>query len=295
MTSTRSVEAISPLRRRMIEDMSVRKFGEKTQHDYIRHIEMFAKFLGRSPDTATAEDLRRYQVHQAESSVQPPTMNSSAVALRFLFTVTLGRANLAAQLTRVHYPRRLPRVLSLEEAGRLIEAAPGPGLKYKAALSVAYGAGLRAAEVATLKVSDIDSKRMLIRVEQGKGRKDRHAMLSPQLLKVLRAWWRQCRSQGWLFPGRDPILPITTRQLNRACHMAADVAGLGAWVSPHTLRHSFATHLLEDHTDVRVIQVLLGHAKLDTTARYAQVATNLLRTVRSPLDHLTLAKDEPPA
>jgi len=290
-----SEKPISPLRRRMIEDMSVRKFGEKTQQDYIRHIETFAKFLGRSPETATAEDLRRYQVHQTETGVQPPTMNSSAVALRFLLTVTLGRANLATQLTRVNYPRRLPRVLSPEEVGRLIQAAPGPGLKYKAALSVAYGSGLRACEVVSLKVSDIDSKRMLIRVEQGKGRKDRHAMLSPQLLAVLRAWWQQCRSKGWLFPGRDPVLPITTRQLNRACHMAADVAGLGAWISPHTLRHSFATHLLESHTDVRVIQVLLGHAKLDTTARYAQVATNLLRAVTSPLDRLTLAKEEQPA
>jgi len=290
-----SEKPISPLRRRMIEDMSVRKFGAKTQQDYIRHIEAFAKFLGCSPDTATAEDLRRYQVHQTETGVQPPTMNSSTVALRFLLTVTLGRANLAAQLTRVHYPRKLPRVLSAEEVGRLIEAAPGPGLKYKAALSVAYGAGLRASEVVSLKISDIDSNRMLIRVEQGKGRKDRHAMLSPQLLDVLRAWWQQCRSHGWLFPGRDPFLPITTRQLNRACHMAADVAGLGLWVTPHTLRHSFATHLLESHTDVRVIQVLLGHAKLDTTARYAQVATNLLRTVTSPLDRLTLAKDGLPA
>jgi site-specific recombinase XerD len=295
MTSTSSVEAISPLRRRMIEDMCVRKFTEKTQHDYIRHVEQFAKFLGRSPDTATSEDLRRYQVDQTASGVQPPTVNTSAVALRFLFTVTLGRANLASQLARVHYPRRLPRVLSQEDVGRLLKAAPGPGLKYKAALSVAYGAGLRASEVAALKVSDIDSKRMLIRVEQGKGRKDRHAMLSPQLLEVLRAWWRQCRSQGWLFPGRDPFLPITTRQLNRACHTAAEVAGLGSWISPHTLRHSFATHLLESHTDVRVIQVLLGHAKLDTTARYAQVATNLLRTVTSPLDHLTLEKEGPPA
>jgi site-specific recombinase XerD len=282
MTSTASA-TISSLRRRMIEDMSVRKFGEKTQHDYLRQVETFAHFLGRSPDTATAEDLRRYQVHQTETGVQPPSVNSSAVALRFFFTVT-----------RVHYPRRLPRVLSPEEVGRLIEAAPGPGLKYKAALSVAYGAGLRASEVVALKVADIDSKRLLIRVEQGKGRKDRHAMLSPQLLAVLRVWWRQCRSQGWLFPGRDPFLPMTTRQLNRACHMAADVAGLGSWISPHTLRHSFATHLLESHTDVRVIQVLLGHAKLDTTARYAQVATNLLRTVTSPLDRLTLAKDVPP-
>jgi len=293
MTSTKSVEA-SPLRRRMIEDMCVRKFTEKTQQDYIRHIEQFAKFLGRSPETATGEDLRRYQVHQTKSGVQPPTVNSSAVALRFLLTVTLGRANLATQLTRVRYPRRLPRVLSPEDIGRLIEAAPGPGLKYKAALSVAYGAGLRAAEVAALKISDVDSKRMLIRVDQGKGRKDRHAMLSPQLLEVLRAWWRQCRSQGWLFPGRDPFLPITTRQLNRACHIAAEVAGLGTWISPHTLRHSFATHLLERHTDIRVIQVLLGHAKLETTAKYAQVAANLLREVTSPLEHLTLTNEEPP-
>jgi site-specific recombinase XerD len=222
-------------------------------------------------------------------------VNSSAVALRFLFTVTLGRANLATQLTRVHYPRRLPRVLSPEDVSQLLEAAPGPGLKYKAALSVAYGAGLRASEVAALKVSDIDSKRMLIRVELGKGGKDRHAMLSPRLLEVLRAWWWQCRSKGWLFPGRDPFLPITTRQLNRACHTAAEVAGLGIWVTPHTLRHSFATHLLESSHDVRVIQVLLGHSKLDTTALYAQVATNLLRTVTSPLDRLTLTKARPSA
>ena len=205
----------------------VRKFSEKTQHDYIRHVENFAKFLGRSPDTATGEDLRRYQVHQTENGVQPPSVNSSAVALRFLFTVTLGRANLATQLTRVHYPRRLPRVLSPEDVGRLLEAAPGPGPQVQGgAERCLWG---RAARVRgrLLKVSDIDSKRMLIRVEQGKGRKDRHAMLSPQLLEVLRAWWRQCRSQGWLFPGRDPFLPITTRQLNRACHMAAEVAGLG--------------------------------------------------------------------
>jgi integrase len=261
MTSTKSVEA-SPLRRRMIEDMCVRKFGEKTQHDYIRHIEQFAKFLGRSPDTATGEDLRRYQVHQTESGVQPPTVNTSAVALRFLFAVTLGRANLATQLARVHYPRRLPRVLSPEDIGRLIEAAPGPGLKYKAALSVAYGAGLRAAEVAALKVSDIDSKRMLIRVEQGKGRKDRHAMLSPQLLNVLRAWWRQCRSQGWLFPGRDPFLPITTRQLNRACHVAAEVAGLGTWISPHTLRHYAESRIMPSNLSMMLARAVFsqGHS-----------------------------------
>jgi integrase/recombinase XerD len=183
-------------------------------------------------------------------------------------------------------------VLSLEEVGRLLEAAPGPGLKYTAALSVAYGAGLRAGEVVMLRVSDIDSNRMLIRVEQGKGRKDRYAKLSPRLLELLRAWWSQCRSQGWLFPGRDPLLPVTTRQFNRACHMAAKAAGLGTWVSPHTLRHSFATHLLEDNTDVRVIQVLLGHSKLETTSRYTHVATNVLRTVTSPLDRLLKPKSD---
>src|SRR6266852_5196699 len=285
-------QAMSPLRRRMIEDMTIRKFAPKTQHDYLHRVKNFAAYLGRSPDPASSEDVRHYQLHLTASGVGVPTVNQTVSTLRFFFKVTLGRPDLAERTTFVREPRKLPVVLSPEEVVRLLDAAPG--LKYKAALSVAYGAGLRASEVVALKVSDIDSKRMLVRVEQGKGRKDRQAMLSPQLLEVLRAWWRQCRSQGWLFPGPDPVLPITARQLNRACHMAAEVAGLGSWISPHTLRHSFATHLLESHTDVRVIQVLLGHAKLETTARYAQVATNLLRTVTSPLDHLTLAKEEPP-
>ena len=290
-----SEKPITDLRRRMLDDMAVRQFGEKTRRDYIRHVETFTRFLGRSPDTATAEDVRRFQVHLTENNVQPPTLNNSASALRFFFGTTLDRPELARHLARVHYPRKLPRVLSPEEVGRLLEAAPGPGLKYKAALSIAYGAGLRAAEVVMLRVGDIDSKRMLIRVEQGKGHKDRHAMLSPQLLKLLRAWWRQCRSQGWLFPGQDPVRPLTTRQLNRVCHMAAEAAGLGPWVSPHTLRHSFATHLLESSIDVRVIQVLLGHAKLGTTARYTHVATNILRTVMSPLDRLVPPMEKPPA
>jgi integrase/recombinase XerD len=285
---------VSDLRRRMPADMTIRSFSDKTKNDYIRHVEALAVFLGRSPDTATGDDLRRFQLHQVEQGTQPPKLNSQASALRFFFTITLGRADIAHQLARAHYPRKLPRVLTPEEVARLLEAAPGPGLKYKAALSVAYGAGLRGGEVVMLRVGDIDSERMLIRVEMGKGRKDRHAMLSPQLLALLRAWWRQCRSRGWLFPGRDPLQPITTRQLNRVCHMAAEAAGLGSWVTPHTLRHSFATHLLESHTDVRVIQVLLGHAKLDTTARYTHVATNVLRTVMSPLERLTLSREEPP-
>ena len=277
---------INDLRRRMLADMTVRNFGDKTKHDYIRHIETFTGFLGRSPGTVTGDDLRRFQLEQVEQGAQPSKMNTQASALRFFLTITLGRIDLAHQLARTHYPRKLPRILAPEDVGRLLEATPGPGLKYKAALSIAYGAGLRGGEVVMLRVGDIDSKRMLIRVEMGKGRKDRHAMLSPQLLELLRAWWLQARPQGWLFPGRDPLLPITTRQLNRVCHMAAEAAGLGSWVTPHTLRHSFATHLLESHTDVRVIQVLLGHAKLDTTARYTQVAINTLRAVTSPLDRL---------
>lgn len=295
MKDPRFEKPVSDLRRRLRQDMTNRNFGDKTRHDYIKHVETLARFIGRSPDTVTADELRQFQADQIENGAQPPKMNSQASALRFFLTITCGRPDLAQQLARTHYPRKLPRVVPPDDIVRLLEAAPGPGLKYKAALSVAYGAGLRGGEVVMLRVADIDSKRMLLRVEMGKGRKDRHAMLSPQLLELLRAWWAQGRPQGWLFPGRDPLLPMTVRQLNRACHMAADAAGLGTWISPHSLRHSFATHLLEAHTDIRVIQVLLGHAKLDTTARYTQVATNLLRSVESPLDRLSALKkkDEP--
>jgi site-specific recombinase XerD len=289
-------KCISPLRRRMIEDMTVRNFVEKTQKDYIRVIKNLTIFLGRSPDTATAEDLRLFQLHLTETHVRPPTINFTVTALRFFFTVTLDRADAIKHLTFVHEPRKLPLVLSPEEVARLLEAAPG--VKYKAALSVAYGAGLRVSEVASLKVSDIDSKRMMLRVEQGKGRKDRHAMLSPLLLELLRDWWRIARPKAWLFPGRDPLQPMSTRQINRACHAAAHMAEITKRVSPHTLRHSFATHLLEQNIDIRVIQVLLGHAKLDTTALYTRVATKTIREVMSPLERLPPLKpkrDEPPA
>jgi site-specific recombinase XerD len=217
--------------------------------------------------------------------MQPPSVNSAVSALRFFFTVTLDQPDLARRLTVVRQPRRLPAVLSVEEVTLLLQAAPGP--KYKAALATAYGAGLRVSEVVSLKISDVDSKRMMLRVEQGKGRKDRHAMLSPQLLKLLRDWYRIARPQGWLFPGQDPINPLTTRQLTRACHAAAHMAEITKCVTPHTLRHSFATHLLEQKNDIRVIQVLLGHAKLDTTALYTHVATNTIREIISPLDRLT--------
>ena len=247
-------EAMSPLRRRMIEDMTIRKFAPKTQHDYVQRIKNFAAFLGRSPDTARFEDVRRYQLHLATSGVGVATLNQTISTLRFFFRVTLKRHDIVEHTHFVHEPRKLPVVLSPEEVARLLDAAPG--LKYKAALSVAYGAGLRASEVVSLKISDIDSKRMLIRVEQGKGRKDRYVMLSPHLLALLRAWWKAARPRGWLFPGRDPAQPMTTRQLNRACHAAAQMAEINKRVSLHTLRHSFATHLLEQNIDVRVIQSL---------------------------------------
>jgi integrase/recombinase XerD len=278
-------QAISPLRRRMIEDMAIRKFAAKTQHDYVQRVKDFATFLGRSPRTAGSEDVRRFRLHLASSGAGTPKINITVAALRFFFKVTLDRPDLAKHLSFIHEPRKVPVVLSPEEVARFLEAAPG--IKYKAALSVAYGAGLRVSEVVSLKVSDIDSKRMMLRVEQGKGRKDRHAMLSPVLLALLRDWYRIARPQGWLFPGQNPVTPLSTRQLTRACHAAADLAGIGKRVSPHTLRHSFATHLLEQNIDVRVIQVLLGHAKLETTALYTRVATNTIREVMSPLDRLT--------
>src|SRR5438477_660356 len=289
LTRDRSIpmtdEAMSPLRRRMIEDMTIRKFAPKTQHDYLQRIKNFAAFLGRSPDMASFGDVRRYQLHLAASGVGVPTINQTVSTLRFFFRVTLRRYDIVEHTHVIHEPRKLPVVLSPEEVARLLDAAPG--LKYKAALSVAYGAGLRATEVISLKVSDIDSKRMIIRVEQGKGGKDRYVMLSPHLLELLRTWWRAARPRGWLFPGRDPAQPMTTRQLNRACHAAAQMAEINKRVSLHTLRHSFATHLLEQNIDIRVIQVLLGHAKLDTTALYTRVATNTIREVMSPLDRLT--------
>ena len=291
-----SEKPISPLRQRMIEDMTVRNFIEKTRNDYVRHVRSLAAFLCRSPDTATPEDLRRFQLHQTQTGVRPPSINASVAALRFFFTVTLDRPDMARHVTVVREPRRIPAVLSPDEMLRLLEAAPGP--KYKAALSAAYGAGLRVSEVVALKVSDVDSRRMLLKVEQGKGRKDRFAMLSLQLLELLRDWYRIARPRLWLFPGQDPTSHLTPRQFNRVVHAAARVAEINKRVTPHTLRHSFATHLLEQNVDIRVIQTLLGHAKLDTTALYTRVATTTIRAVTSPLDRLTplrTRRDQPPA
>jgi site-specific recombinase XerD len=217
-------------------------------------------------------------------------MNMAVSALRFFFGVTLGRGDAEVGMTTVRTPRRLPVILSAQEVARLLDAAPG--LKSRAALSLAYGAGLRASEVVSLKVTDIDSGRQVIRVEQGKGRKDRYAMLSPDLLDLLRAWWRVGQEKGvmlpggWLFPGQNPVNSLTTRQLSRIFHAAKDAAGIDKRVSLHTLRHCFATHLLEQKVDIRVIQVLLGHTKLNTTAHYARVDSAALRAVKSPLEFL---------
>jgi site-specific recombinase XerD len=276
---------ISPLRRRMTEDMTVRGFTASTQRGYIRAVRDFTAFFGRSPDRASAEDLRRYQLHMRSIGASATSMNAGVSALRFFFTVTLGRGDAQVGMTTVREPRKLPVMLSPEEVARLLDAAPG--LRYRAALSLAYGAGLRASEVVSLKLSDIDSERMMIRVEQGKGRKDRYAMLSEHLLHLLRTYWKASRPQGWLFPGQNPVDPLTTRQLNRAFHGAKAAAGIDKRVSLHTLRHCFATHLLEQKVDIRVIQVLLGHRKLDTTARYSQVSSTTLRAVKSPLEQLS--------
>jgi integrase/recombinase XerD len=287
-------KTISPLCQRMIEDMEVRGFIACTQRGYIRAVRDFTVFFGRSPDQAKAEDLRRYQHHMRTSGASATTMNFAVSALRFFFGVTLERGDAEIGMTTVRLPQRLPVILSPEEVARLLDNAPG--LKARAALSLGYGAGLRASEVVSLKVTDIDSERQVIRVEQGKGRKDRYAMLSDDLLDLLRAWWRAGREKGvmlpggWLFPGQNPVNPLTTRQLSRIFHGAKDAAEIDKPVSLHTLRHCFATHLLEQKVDIRVIQVLLGHKKLDTTAHYSRVDSTTLRAIKSPLEQLAVRK-----
>jgi integrase/recombinase XerD len=286
----RSTPGITPLRQRMLEDMHLRKLEPKTQTSYVRAVRKLAAFLNRSPDTATAEDLRRFQLHLVDQGTSPITLNATITGLKFFFDTTLNHGELMAKMSPVRVPQTLPVVLSREEVARLLAAVSN--LKHQTALSVAYGAGLRSSEVIALKVGDIDSERMTLRVEQGKGRKDRYAMLSPVLLERLRAWWRLAHAQGkifskgWLFPGLNPMDPLSARQLNRAIRAGADAAGIDKRVSMHSLRHAFATHLLEQKVDIRVIQVLLGHKKLETTSIYTHVATAVLREVVGPLELL---------
>ena len=285
-----SNRTVSPLRQRFIEDMTARKLAGKTQSSYIRAVRRFTRYLRRSPDTATAEDLRCYQLHLVNQGIASGNLNANLTALRFFYRHTLDRGNVVRKLRGVPQPQRVPVVLSRSEVQRLIAATPK--LKYRTIFSVAYGAGLRVGEVVALKVTDIDSQRMTLRIQQGKGQKDRYALLSPAMLKILRSWWKQAHAQvkigadGWLFPGGRRGHHVGTRQVNRLIHEAAELASLDKHVSMHPLRHSFATHLLEDGVDIRVIQVLLGHKKLETTALYSQVATKTLRAVTGPLEKL---------
>lgn len=279
-------EKVSPLRARMMEDMRIRGMQETSQKAHIRALKDFTAFLGRSPDTASPEELRAYQLHMTDSDVTPSVYNARITALRFFFGMTCDREDMKKYMQFRTEPRKLPIVLSIEEVSAILAAAPGPGMKYRAALSIGYGAGLRASEVTNLKVRDIDSDRMLIHVERGKGGKDRDVMLSPSLLELLRAYWHEARPQGWLFPGQSRVEPMSPRSLNRAFNSAKAMVGIKKPATLHSLRHSFATHLLEADTDVRVIQVLLGHAKLTTTARYTHVATKTLRNVASPFEHV---------
>ncbi len=289
-----TTNTISPLRQRMIEDMNARKLTTGTQSGHIRGCRRFTAFLKGSPDTAGAEDIRRFQLHLAQSDVSISSRNRTMTGLRFLFRVTLRRLDLAAEIYHLREPQKIPLVISTDEAKRLLAVAKT--LKVRVLLSLAYGCGLRAGEVVRLRVGDIDTAQHIIRVVQAKGRKDRNVMLSPDLLGLLRQWWkiRPTRhdrgvppTERWLFPGRRSGRPITTRQFNRLFHEAAAAAGITKPVTLHSLRHSFATHLLERGTDIRVIQALLGHDKLDTTARYTRVATGMIANVESPLEQLS--------
>ena len=277
---------VSPLRRRMIENMTVRNLSPATQRSYLHAIAKFSRFFGRSPDRLSLDDVRTFQMQLVASGISWSRLNQTVCALRFFYGTTLGRTDLPERIAYARKPRKLPVVLSAEEVVRFLEAVAN--LKHRVALTTAYAAGLRAAEVASLKLADIDSSRMVLRVEQGKGGKDRYVMLSPQPLGILRGYWRLTRPTHWLFPGRDAARPLHPEGLHAACRSACATAKLDKRVTVHTLRHSFATHLLEDGTDIRIIQALLGHSNLQTTARYTQVATTTICRTPSPLDRLRL-------
>ena len=288
-----TTEAITPLRQRMIEDMTSRKLGAHTQRGHVYSCKRFAAFLKRSPETATCEDIRLFQLHLAETGMSICNRNRIMTGVRFLFRVTLRRLDLAAEIYHLREPEKIPQVMSPDEMRRLLAVASS--LKVRVLLSLGYGCGLRAGEIVRLKVTHIDSAQRIIRIEQSKGRKDRHVMLSPEMLRLLREWWK-ARPQRWdagvppqerlLFPGCKPGKPMTTRQLSRLFHQTADAAGIKKKVTLHALRHSFASHLLERDTSIRKIQALLGHDKLDTTARYTRVATSMIANIESPLDLL---------
>jgi integrase/recombinase XerD len=288
---TEGKPAMSALRRRMIDDMTLRNLSPATQRSYLHAVTKFSRHFDCPPDRLGLEDVRSFQVHLVSQGISWPALNQTVCALRFFYGVTLDRAEIPERIVYARTPRKLPAILSANEVVRFLEAVPS--LKTRVALTTAYAAGLRASEAVSLKVADIDSARMVLQVRHGKGAKDRTVMLSAALLGILRSYWRLARPVGWLFPGRGPDKPMDVQVLHAACRSAAKAAGLTKKVSVHTLRHSFATHLLESGTDIRIIQVLLGHANLSTTARYTHVATSTIARTRSPLDRLDLTVTPP--
>lgn len=287
--------SVSPLRQRMIEDMTARGLSRQTQRGHILACKRFAAYLKRSPDTATAEDVRLFQLQLIENALSIQTRNRTMTGVRFLLRVTMRRHDLAAEVFHMKQPQKLPQIVSALEAKRLLTMASK--LKVRVLLSIGYGAGLRVSEVVKLKVKHIDSALGIIRVEQGKGKKDRQVMLSPETLGLLREWWKARTTkydagvpagERWLFPGRRQGRPLTQRQVSRLFHEAVEAAGIKKKLTLHALRHSFATHLFDRGVDIRTIQALLGHEKLETTARYTRVATGLITAVESPLDRLSV-------
>ena len=277
---------LSPLRRRMIEDMTIRNLSPATQRSYLHAIKKFSEYFGRSPDRLGFEEVRAYQVHLASRGVAWSSMNQIVCALRFFYGVTLGQDDLPARITYARRPQILPVVLSPEEVGRFLAAIPN--LKHRTALTTTYAAGLRVSEVVALRVEDIDSSRMVVRIGQGKGHRERQAKLSELLLGILRAYWKCQRPRPWLFPGRWPDRHLHPSTLSAACRSACAAAGLDKTVRVHSLRHSFATHHLEQGTDIRIVQALLGHRDLSTTARYTRVSATTIQATESLLDRLPL-------
>jgi integrase/recombinase XerD len=284
-------EAISPQRRRMIEDMTVRNLSPTTRASYIHNVKKFSLHFGRSPDCLGLEDVRAYQVHLVSQGIAWATLNQVVSALRFFYGVTLGRKDLPERIAYARRPKTLPVILSPEEVAAFLEAVPSR--RDRVALTTAYATGLRASEVVGLCTQDIDSSRMVIHVANGKGGKQRYVMLSPKLLGMLRAYWDIERPhRPWLFPGRSGEKPLDPSTLNAACAAAVAATGISKRATLHSLRHAFATHLHEQGTDIRIIQALLGHSQLSTTARYVNVSTSTIAAAQSPLEHLTLRVPE---
>lgn len=278
---------MTPLRQRMLEDLRVRNFSPTTQRDYVYAVAQFAQHFGKSPELLGPEDIRAYQQHLLTKRLAWGTFNTRVCALRFLYRVTLGKEWAVEHIAYPRRSRKLPVILSLAELQQFFAAIAN--LKHRAALMTAYAAGLRVSEVVALKITDIDSQRMVIRVEQGKGGKDRYVMLSPRLLILLRSYWKTARPKQWLFPGRNRSGHLNVRTLQVVCQRARQNSGLTKPVTMHSLRHCFATHLLEQGTDLRTIQLLMGHRSLVTTGRYLSVATSSICATASPLDLLAEA------